>query len=695
MPSSPPSPRATRRAASRLAPLLLAATGLGGCAARPASTTPPATPPGAVGAAAAARTGLAAASAEPAGSVAARLAVYLRLLEPGGGSAPEIAGFLAQNPTWPNRPLLTQRLERAIATEADPAVLAPLCRSVTLATAAALDHCGELGTPGASVGTSVSASVGATLVEEARTAWIRGNDQPDAEATLQRDWGRWLTREDDWQRFDRLESAGAIAAAQRTLPLLSPADQPLAAARLALRQDAPDADALAARLAGTAAADPQMLLDLARWLRRADRDDDAMALWRTRGFAAEAAASATRLIAFWTERDALARDRLRDGHDADALALADDAAQADPATRLDAAFLAGWISLRRLHDPAAAEAKFSELLRADAVLTHSRGAYWVAQAKAARGDAPGADAALREAAGFPTTFYGQLAEARLQGPAPATLRDPPLGPDLEAAGLGRLRAPRWSGAQAIRFAGLELARAAELLVSWNDSRHARAFLLRLDAMADGDADHALAADFADRLGLPDVAVAIARAAGRRGLALARAGWPVPVMPPDGAPGDNRLPSGLALAIMRQESSFDAQIVSPAGARGLMQLTLGTARDTARALRRPEPGPAALFDPDTNMALGSAYLSGLLSRYGGTEPYAIAAYNAGPHRVDRWLADYGDPARAAASTASADAQDRMVDWIESIPFRETRNYVQRVLENQSVYSAAGAAGARRS
>ena len=146
-----------------------------------------------------------------------------------------------------------------------------------------------------------------------------------------------------------------------------------------------------------------------------------------------------------------------------------------------------------------------------------------------------------------------------------------------------------------------------------------------------------------------------------------------------------LPPGLASAFIRQESSFDPQVMSPAGARGLMQLTAGTAHDTARALDRPDPGGAGLFDPDTNMALGTGYLAALLTRYNGSVPYAVAAYNAGPHRVDRWLADNGNPAPNLVDR-DADAQDHMVDWIESIPFAETRNYVQRVMENQVVYEA---------
>jgi soluble lytic murein transglycosylase len=326
-----------------------------------------------------------------------------------------------------------------------------------------------------------------------------------------------------------------------------------------------------------------------------------------------------------------------------------------------------------------------------AAITRSRGAYWTGRARLARGDAAGADAALSEAAAFPTTFYGQLAAARLRSPAPgpATLLDPSAAGPPIAVRLARMHDPHWSEADAIRFAGLELARAAELLVAWNDPRHARAFMLRLDQMATSDTDHALAASLSDRLGLPDIGVAIARAAGRHGLVLPQAGWPRPFAPPD----DGRLPAGLVLAVMRQESSFDPQITSPAGARGLMQLTNGTAHDVARVVGRPElsGGGATLFDPAANMTLGTAYLDSLVLRFGGVIPYAVAAYNAGPHRVDRWLTQFGDPARAP-DRSDDDRQSQMVDWIETIPFAETRNYVERVMENMAIYGTGSASRA---
>ena len=670
---------------------LFASTTLTACARpaiQPGAADPAASAPGGGGTAVAAQP---AASADP---VAARLVVYLRLLTPGGGSASEIADFLHDNPTWPNRGLLTQRLDQALGNETDASVLERLCAGASLASAQSLSRCAGVPLAGSSepAGSTslLAATVPPAIAQAARTAWMQNVDQPDQATAFWRAWGRVLTPADNWARFDRLEWAGNIAAATRMVPLLLPAQQPVATARLALRRNDAGADGIAAALQGDAATDPALVLDLARWLRRADRSGEALSLWQARGFAAETQAPETRLAAFWTERDALARDLLRDHRDADAFAVADDAHQTAVASQADMAFLTGWIALRRLHDPAGAEARFTRLLASDAAITRSRGAYWVARARLARGDTAGGRAALEQAGRLPTTFYGQLAVALLQDPAPgaATLLDPSLDRRLLTDRLAALHDPRWTSNQAIAFAGLELARAAEILVAWNDPRHARAFLLRLDQSVASDTDHALAASLADRLGLPDVAVAIARLAGRHGLVLPEAGWPRPYAPPSSPV----LPPGLALAVIRQESSFDAQITSPAGARGLMQLTSGTARDTARGLGRPELAPGSgsgnsLFDPEVNLTLGTAYMAGLLNRFGGVVPYAVAAYNAGPHRVDRWLGENGDPARQpAAAPAGESTQDLMIDWIELIPFAETRNYVQRVMENVGVYQA---------
>jgi soluble lytic murein transglycosylase len=151
------------------------------------------------------------------------------------------------------------------------------------------------------------------------------------------------------------------------------------------------------------------------------------------------------------------------------------------------------------------------------------------------------------------------------------------------------------------------------------------------------------------------------------------GWPMPVTVPDGT-----VPPAVGLGIMRQESSFDISAVSPSGARGLMQLMPGTAQATAHRLGVPPSLGALTTDAAYNVQLGTSYLRGLIDQFGGVLPLAIAAYNAGPNRVQEWLGDF-DP---RAGFGKLD----MIDWIELIPFSETRNYVQRVIENIVIYQA---------
>ncbi len=201
-------------------------------------------------------------------------------------------------------------------------------------------------------------------------------------------------------------------------------------------------------------------------------------------------------------------------------------------------------------------------------------------------------------------------------------------------------------------------------------------MLRLDELAADGTDRSLAARLAAGFGLPDLAVAIARRAGRDGVMLTEAGWPLAVDPPAGP-----VEPALALGLIRQESNFNTEALSPVGARGLMQLMPATAQAVAHRLGDGSVNLAALStDPAYNMRLGTAYLGGLLDQFGGAMPYAVAGYNAGPGRVADWLAANGDPAAGGID---------MVDWIELIPFSETRNYVQRVVENVVVYRASPA------
>ncbi len=582
--------------------------------------------------------------------VARKLVTYYRLMTPNAADAADIAEFMATSPDWPQQSTLAARREAALANEPDDTVALKLCDATPQQTSAALLRCADA---------FRHAGRAAEADAAARRRWVTAPADAAAETLLLAHLGATLTGRDQWDRFEHLAWSDA-AGAQRQATRLDPPDRARAAARLALKRDDPQAAALLAALPAKQRDSPGFMLDQARWLRRGDQDDAAMALWREAA-AAERAATAEQRAAFWNERNLLARRRLRNGDPAGAYALAAGETSTAGEAHLDAEFLAGFIALRQLHDPAKAAPHFQSLAAiSTAAITQGRAHYWLGRTAAAAGDPARANAEYTIAASWPGTYYGQLAALR-------------LGLDLAAA-ITASRDPPADATRALDLAGRELARAAAYLVAWGAPRRAQPFLLRLDDIAPDGPDRALAARLAAGFGMPETAVAIARRAGRDGMTLLDAGWPIPVEPP-GQPG---MDPSLALGLMRQESSFDSTAISPVGARGLMQLMPGTAGAVARKLGLAPSLPAALVqDPGYNMLLGTSYLRDLLDQFGGAAPLAIASYNAGPSRVSEWLVSNGDPRGFGVD---------IVDWIELIPFSETRNYVQRVIESQVVYAA---------
>jgi soluble lytic murein transglycosylase len=570
-----------------------------------------------------------------------KLVTFIRLLMPDQAHAQEILAFLRENPDWPDGQVLEKRYAEALANEPDEHLTVSLCRAHPPELSDALLHCAEAFT---------LAGDSARAAAAARSAWVTGLSQPDEEAAFVARWGKLPTPADQRRRFDHLETSDP-AAARRQVARLDPDFSYLAQARLAFRRGDSDALSFLPAVPEAMRADADLLLAEARFLRRTHADGAALALWRTAAIPAEAAAPLAQRAAFWSERDALARDLLSQHQAQDAYMLADDTLLSAEQS-FDANFLAGWIALRALEDPALARAHFTALAqKSRSALSQSRAHYWLARAAA---DPAAAHAEYLAAAAWPLTYYGQLA-ARASGESDASLK----------ARIVALQDPKATGAQEKAFAQSEFARAAAILVGWDDPKRAADFLLKLAQSPASASMRGLVAQAALREGVPDVAVQTARLAGRDGQMLPQSGWPVPVQPPDGT-----APPGLVLGVMRQESSFDPKIVSNAGAHGLMQMMPQTAAQLAKANHVAD---APLSDPDINMRLGVLYLDGLLEKFGGVVPYAVAAYNAGPHRVQAWE---DGPVQG----------DAMIDWIEMIPFTETRNYVQRVLENAFVYQA---------
>jgi soluble lytic murein transglycosylase len=577
-----------------------------------------------------------------------KLVLYYRLLAPDSATASEIADFMAKNPDWPNQELLERRRQDAIATEPDQATALAQCSVSPPNQAGAMLRCAEA---------LANAGNLAEATRTARAAWLDSITDPATEAVFLRRWPGIATADDERERFQRLAWREPAAAA-RQIARLPPASRAAAEVRLALKRDDPTAETRVAALLPAQRDDPGMMLDHARSLRRTDHLADALALWQQAGKAAQHGAP-THLTEFWAERNLLARKLLQNGDNAGAYAVVVAHGQTNTEQFADAEFLAGFIALRRLNDPADAAEHFRNLAKASrAAITQGRAYYWLGRAEAAAGQDP--TPSYRQAAGWATTFYGQLAAVALGGDA-----------DALTGRISAMRDPPFSSETAIGFTGHEVVRAAAWLVALGEPQRARAFLLRMDELAPVPAERTLTAHFALQLHVPDVAVFIARRLGRDGSALPQAGWPTPFVTP------STFDPALALAVMRQESSFDIGAVSPSGARGLMQLMPFTAQAVAKKLAVNASLSGLTVDPSYNMRLGTAYLQEMLDHFDGSLPLAVAAYNAGPHRVDQWLSENGNPNTGPVS---------MLDWLELIPIAETRNYVQRVLENVVIYRA---------
>jgi len=485
-----------------------------------------------------------------------------------------------------------------------------------------------------------------------RRAWVEMNFSGRIERDFYRRYRRMLTAADHARRLDRLLWRGRTWEARRMLRRVDANERMVAVARIRLRRYRGGVDWAIRRMPPDRLNDLGFVYERLKWRRRKGRDADAIALL----------AGLPRTLPhpelWWRERGTLARRALRKGNVTEAYRLAGGHRQTAGAGFADAEWLAGWIALRFLNDAKTAARHFQRLWsKVRYPVSRARAAYWAGRAADAEGQADQARTWYVKSSRFFTTFYGQLAMGRL-----ATRNDSPLP-----------KAPHGDEASVNAYLGRDVVRAAELVAASQDRNHFRAFIKHLSQTAKKPAEYAAAAEIAQRAARPDIALKAAKRALRENVYLIAAGWPREPLP------QNRrgLEGALLLALLRQESAFDHQALSWAGARGLMQLMPATARRVARRLNLPFSRKRLLADQQYNLTLGTAYLSDVVSSFGGSYVLGLAAYNAGPSRARRWLRRHGD-----FRSGSIDA----VDWIEMIPFDETRNYVQRVIENLQVYRA---------
>lgn len=602
-------------------------------------------------------------TAEPANApspIAESLARWDMLRRPSkaGAIKPSLAmqaRFVLDHPDWPNVAAIRRRAESQAA---DPLTPDAEARAFFAQVA-----------PQSPAGQARYAvlSTGDKALELARAAWVRPGLTQEQELALQARFIGAFTADDHARRVDSLIWAGQVTAAARLLGWLSPEIRALAQARLSLRRNSADAEALFASVPASVKRDPGLLHDRALWLERRGRLADAEALL------ARADIDPGKVTApeTWLERRlALGRAAMRRGNHQMAYRLLANHKTFASTTNLaelplservdlsDTEWLAGWIALRRLGNPADAARHFNNFRAAVTTpISMSRGDYWLGRAEKQRGDQAAAKQAFERAASHFDYFYGQLAAEELgRTPRLPDTKPPTISADARA-----------------RFENSSLVQAMKLLSAMGERERESLFVRPLANGTSSPVEARLAAEYGQRIGRQDIGVWVWKAARPRGdfstfdLAYPQLAGDAPIPARDWI---------LSHAIARQESSFDRTALSSAGARGLMQLMPGTASDVARRLGLPYNQARLMSDPAYNLTLGSYYIGMRRDNFANIT-MAIAAYNAGAGNVRKWLGMNGDP-RSGGD---------VIDWVEMIPFTETRNYVQRVVENAVVYSLA--------
>lgn len=554
----------------------------------------------------------------------------------------DIAAFLESNPDWPRRRELLRNAEAAIDGAIANAELRDWFeRTPPISGPGALAHLDALRANGAD----------ARVAELAPRYWVELNIDRQTERAFLRRHGTHISRSDHEDRLDRLIWSQNHGAARRMLRRVGPHSSALANARIALLRRTPGVDGAIARVPQNLRDAPELWYERLRWRRRKGKDEDA------RSILFDLAGIRPRPEKWALEGRILARRALSEGHYSEAARLVSGHGLSGGAEFAESEFLAGWIRLSFLSEPNTAETHFANLYEGVRYpISRARGAFWKGRAAAARGNATLARDWWMRAAAHPATFYGQEALRALGTPTPQFEFALPTDDTLREQFLER-----------------ELVRLVQRLHSLGADASLRTFLLHLSGLAETAEERLLVAQLARESERPREAVRAAKRANQLDNVIGAAGyplWPLPELDEDTGPE-----RALVLAVIRQESGFDRRAISSAGARGMMQLMPATAKRVAKDLSVPYSRLKLIEDPGYNIRLGGAYLDRMLDRFGGSAPLALAAYNAGPHRVTRWIREYGDPRTKAID---------MLDWIETIPFRETRNYVQRVMEAVPVY-----------
>jgi len=592
--------------------------------------------------------------------VGRKLADWIRL-RAGLGNAPEYEAFLRDNPLWPSRAVMNSRLEEAlfVAGGSSNAIKSHFANSPPQT--------------GAGYAALASAYLAEGNTEKARSLAAKAWREMTIPEKLQKGFlarfGNLLTPADHKWRFDRLVTddvryagnrAERVAFARRVIPLLPKSEQKKATARLAVFDKAKNAHALMSALSAHGKGDTGLIFHREQMLRRAGKIEEASELILSVPPDPKKIAD---LDEWWAERRELAYGALKLGKMRLAYNLVKNAGPLTVNPLKEQTFMAGWIAFRYLANLSAAEKHFADMAAAaDGPLSHSKAEYWLGRVAAARGNKAAAMKHYRRAAQNPDTFHGLLAMQMLQPNRTSLEITPPAYP---------------TASQIKNFISLDASKALVLAAKAKLSRlYTRIFLVALHAALPSEAEAGMVAYVAQELGDPQMSLRIGKVAVAKGQNLLTYAYPVSSFP-SYKPLRNPPELALLLGLARQETEFDSGIVSGAGAKGLLQIMPGTARHVCHDYKITCHLSRLVSDKRYNVTLASAYIADRMDDFGGSYVLGLAGYNAGPGRARQWIKENGDP---------RDPNVDVIDWIERIPIRETRDYVTKVLTNIQIYRA---------
>ncbi|MBI1326899.1 MAG: transglycosylase SLT domain-containing protein [Alphaproteobacteria bacterium] len=482
--------------------------------------------------------------------------------------------------------------------------------------------------------------------------WEKKTLSTDDQAEAFQRFRKNLSGDNHQRRVDMLLYSGQYTSARALARMLGQGFPQLVEARITMAENKAGAEGAIARVPAALQSDAGLLFERLRYRRVRDLNSGMQEILARQPSIQRIANPES----WWRERHILVRRMMERRNFGEAYKLAAAHGQAEGAPFADAEWLAGWLSLRFLDKPERAAGHFEKMYKAVTTpVSKSRGAYWLGRALEAMGRKDEAVQWYENAFQYPTTFYGQRAAERLnRSKLPWKWAD---GGDTSGARAQIKGEPRYIAAQILKSRGM--------------TREAAMFIDSLAENIISPAGYAALGKMAVELGVQYEGVVIAKEAARKNIFLREVGYPTRTA----AKTVRSVDPAMVHALIRQESQFDSRALSSAGARGLMQLMPATAQETAKKHGIGHRKEWLTDRPEHNIRLGTLYFKGLLDRYDNAYPLAVAAYNAGPGNVNKWLKLFGDPRTK---------QIHWLDWVELIPISETRNYVQRVLENQRIY-----------